>query len=159
VSLIGFQKHDHTACAANTVADAEYYCRDNKLRFTPARRCVLELLLEQHRALGAYDVLERLSKEGLGFHPAIAYRALDFLITHAFVHKVERLNAYIACTHPLKPHTPAFMICRACKSVAEAFSSPAKGALGRTAREAGFRIERTVVEAEGVCSDCVAASR
>lgn len=158
MSLIGFHKHDHSTCVANTIAAAESYCRDNKLRFTPARRCVLEFLLEEHRALGAYDVLERLSTEGLGSHPAIAYRALDFLTTHAFVHKVERLNAYVACTHPLKPHAPAFMICRACKSVAEASSSPAKGALGRAAREAGFRIERTVVEAEGVCSNCIVAA-
>lgn len=152
----GFHKHDHAACAANTIAAAESYCRVNKLRFTPTRRRVLEFLLEEHRALGAYDVLERLSAEGLGSQPAIAYRALDFLIAHALVHKVERLNAYIACVHPLKSHAPAFMICRVCKSVAEASASPSKGVLGKTAREEGFSIERTVVEAEGLCANCIA---
>ena len=46
------------------------------------------------------------------------------------------------------------MICRVCDAVAEAQSLPAKGALGAAARAAGFQIERTVVEAEGVCPAC-----
>ncbi|MEQ8492516.1 MAG: transcriptional repressor, partial [Marinovum algicola] len=51
-------------------------------------------------------------------------------------------------------HSPAFMICRVCDSVAEASATPTRGALGQAARDAGFRIERTVVEAEGVCPAC-----
>jgi Fur family zinc uptake transcriptional regulator len=47
------------------------------------------------------------------------------------------------------------MICRLCDAVAETQSSPARGALGDAARATGFRIERTVVEAEGVCPSCV----
>jgi Fur family zinc uptake transcriptional regulator len=39
--------------------------------------------------------------------------------------------------------------------VAETQSSPARGALGSAARATGFRIERTVVEAEGVCPACL----
>ncbi len=46
---------------------------------TPVRRRVLEILLEKHRAMGAYDVLDRLAAEGFGNQPPVAYRALDFL--------------------------------------------------------------------------------
>jgi Fur family zinc uptake transcriptional regulator len=56
---------------------------------------------------------------------------------------------------PSHAHTPAFMICRLCDAVAETHSSPARGALGDAARATGFRIERTVVEAEGVCPACI----
>lgn len=157
MEMIGFEKHDHEACAANMIATAEAYCSAHNLKLTPTRRRVLEFLLEEHRALGAYDILQRLSNEGLGTQPSVAYRALDFLLTHGFVHKIERLNAYIACAHPLETHAPAFMICRACDSVVEASSSPSKGLLGRAAREAGFKIEQTVVEAEGLCPNCIAA--
>jgi len=152
---VGFEKHDHAACINDMIAVAEAHCTANKLQFTPTRRRVLEFLLEGHRALGAYDVLKRLVKEGHGSQPPVAYRALDFLVKHGFVHKIERLNAYIACAHPHEKHSPAFMICRLCGSVAEASSAPATSLLGQAAQDIGFRIERTIVEAEGLCPKCI----
>ncbi len=154
MNSVGFEAHDHRGCIADGVAVAERVCAERKLHFTPVRRRVLEILLEGHRAMGAYDILDRLREEGLGSQPPIAYRALDFLTTNGFAHRIERLNAFIACAHPRQRHAPAFMICRGCDMVAEAQAEPAKGALGRAAREAGFRIDRTMVEAEGLCAAC-----
>lgn len=151
---VGFRQHDHSGCIADAIAAAEALCAAQKIQFTPVRRRVLEILLQEHRALGAYDILGRLSAEGRGSQPPVAYRALDFLVKQGFVHKIERLNAFIACSHPGLTHAPAFMICRLCSAVAETHAAPAKGALGVAARAAGFRIERTVVEAEGVCPAC-----
>ena len=151
----GFEEHDHGACVASGLAAAEAYCADAGLKLTPVRRKVLELLLQEHRALGAYALLDLLKGAGFGSQPPVAYRALDFLTEHGFAHKIERLNAFVACSHPGETHSPAFMICRQCDAVAEALSAPAKGALGQAARTAGFRIEKTVLEAEGVCPDCL----
>ena len=39
-------------------------------------------------------------------------------------------------------------------SVAEANTAPAAGRLDKAAQEAGFQIERTVVEAQGLCPEC-----
>lgn len=152
---IGFRPHDHTACVTDTLRAAEDRCAADRLRFTPVRRKVLEILLQEHRALGAYAILDRLRENGFGSQPPVAYRALDFLVSNGLAHKIERLNAFIACAHPSHAHTPAFMICRFCDAVAEIQSSPARGALSDAARASGFRIERTVVEAEGVCPACV----
>ena len=152
--LAGFEQHDHTQCVASSMAAIEDQCARKGLRLTPVRRKVLELLLEEHRALGAYAILDLLRDSGFGSQPPVAYRALDFLAEHGFVHKIERLNAFVACAHPGEDHSPAFMICRKCETVAETQSTPMKGALGAAARNAGFRIERTVVEAEGVCPSC-----
>ena len=154
MEAVGFEKHDHNACIVDMLASAEAYCVKNKLQFTPTRRRVLEFLLEDHKALGAYDVLNRLVKEGHGSQPPVAYRALDFLVKHGFVHKIERLNAYIACAHPHEEHAPAFMICRLCGSVAEA-STSTKNMMSQAAQHVGFNIERTVVEAEGLCPKCI----
>lgn len=154
IAPLGFARHDHSACVALGLSDAETRCTDEGLRFTPVRRKVLEILLQQHRALGAYAILDRLRDAGFGSQPPVAYRALDFLVAHGLAHKIERLNAFIACAHPHEPHAPAFMICRLCDGVAEARSGPARGALGAAARATGFRIERTMVEAEGVCPAC-----
>ncbi|MEM9576355.1 MAG: transcriptional repressor [Pseudomonadota bacterium] len=151
---LGFAHHDHDTCVSETLSAAETRCAEDGLRLTPVRRRVLEILLQEHRALGAYTILDRLRESGFGSQPPVAYRALDFLVANGFAHKIERLNAFIACVHPSKSHTPAFMICRLCEAVAETQSSPARGALGDAARATGFRIERTVVEAEGVCPSC-----
>ena len=153
MTTIGFEAHDHGACVHQALDAAEATCRAAKLQFTPVRRRVLEILLERHQAMGAYDILAKLAEEGLGSQPPVAYRALDFLVKHGFVHKIQRLNAYVACTHPGQDHAPAFMICRGCDSVAETQASNVTG-LGTAAEDAGFEIEQTVIEAEGLCPDC-----
>jgi len=150
----GFEPHDHNACIADAISAAEAYCADHQLRLTPARRRVLEILLEEHKAMGAYEVLDRLKAEGMGSQPPVAYRCLDFLVSHGFVHRIERLNAFIACARPHDDHYPAFLICRVCDSVAEATTAQSKGLLGPAAKDAGFEIEQTVVEAVGICPDC-----
>lgn len=158
VDTVGFDKHDHSDCITAGVAAAEAHCASNGLRFTPVRRAALEILLQEHRALGAYEMLDRLRDSGFGSQPPVAYRALEFLVSNGFAHKIERLNAFVACAHPGANHSPAFMICRSCDSVAEAQSAPARGTLGDAARAAGFQIERTMVEAVGLCPTCAEKS-
>ena len=153
---IGFERHDHKTCIKSGLNTVDEFCARHGLQFTPVRRRVLEILLQQHRAIGAYDILDMLRAEDLGSQPPVAYRALDFLVRHGFAHKIERLNAFIACSHPGEDHTPAFLICRACDAVAEAHADPARGMLGQAAQETGFVIEQAVVEALGLCPNCAA---
>ena len=150
---LGFARHDHAHCVESGLSAADARCASEGLRLTAVRRKVLEILLQEHRAVGAYAILDRLREDGFSSQPPVAYRALDFLVANGLAHKIERLNAFIACAHPDEAHAPAFMICRLCDAVAEAQSSPAR-ALGEAARATGFVIERTVVEAEGVCPAC-----
>ncbi|MGD9295159.1 MAG: transcriptional repressor [Roseobacter sp.] len=150
----GFQSHDHTACISGTLKRAEAYCTSEGLKFTPVRRRALEILLQEHRAVGAYDLLAQLAEDGHGAQPPVAYRALDFLVKAGFAHRIEALNAYIACTHAGDDHAPAFLICQKCNSVAETDTAPGKGRIWDAARAAGFKIERTVVEAQGLCPAC-----
>ena len=154
MTAVGFDSHDHACCISDAMQMAETLCARKKLQFTPVRRRVLEILLNEHRALGAYDILNILSDEGLGSQPPVVYRALDFLVGHGLAHRIERLNAYAACAHLDHDHMPAFLICRACKAVAEAETELAQGGLGQAAENAGFLIERVVVEAEGLCPAC-----
>ncbi|MBM1221181.1 transcriptional repressor [Ponticoccus sp. SC2-23] len=149
----GFDRHDHSACVKTALAAAEAACAERGVQLTPVRRRVLEILLENHVAMGAYDVLARLSEEGLGSKPPVAYRALGFLTEQGFAHRIERLNAFVACARPGADHDPAFMICRSCGTVAEAGQARG-GPLARSAQAAGFVIEQAVVEAEGLCPSC-----
>lgn len=151
---LGFREHDHDICVQEGMAAAVDRCANAGLRFTPVRQKTLEILLQEHRALGAYEVLDRLREAGFGSQPPVAYRALEFLLENGFAHKIERLNAFVACARPGVEHSPAFMICRECDSVAETQSMPARGALGDAAKAHGFVIEKTILEAEGLCPDC-----
>jgi Fur family transcriptional regulator, zinc uptake regulator len=149
----GFARHDHGHCVSAAMQAAEAACKLRGVQFTPVRRRVLEILAEAHAAMGAYDVLARLSAEGLGSQPPVAYRALSFLVDQGFAHRIERLNAFVACAHPGAAHVPVFMICRACGTVAEA-EADLGGPLGAEAARSGFQIEQTVVEAQGLCPAC-----
>lgn len=150
-SPLGFSTHDHAHCVSDALAQADAVCKEKGLQFTKSRRRVLEILLSEHKAMGAYDILAKLSDEGLAAQPPVAYRALDFLVSNGFAHKIEKLSAYIACALPGSDHQPVFLICRTCETVAEdAQAAP----LGGAAKAAGFQIETAVVEAEGLCPDC-----
>lgn len=138
----------------HSLADAQRICAERGLRLTPARARVLDLLLEADRALGAYEILEVLRAEGLGAQPPAAYRALDFLVAQGFAHKVECLDAFVACRHPAAGHSPVLLICTRCAAVAEAVPDPRASELERAAREAGFAIGHAVREAEGLCARC-----
>ena len=146
--------HDHDTCVLRTLTRAVELAKSRGLRLTPTRRRTLEILLESHVALGAYDLLDRLKAEGLGNRPVIAYRALEFLREHGLVHRIEGLNAFVACTHPDPAHRPAFIVCRSCRVVSEAHVDLCQGPLERSARRVGVKIERTVIEALGICESC-----
>lgn len=150
----GFEEHDHGDCIAGCLGAAETVCVEKGLQLTPVRRRVLEILLEKHRAMGAYEVLDHLRAEGLGSQPPVAYRALDFLVSNGFVHRIERLNAFIACNAPTEDHAPTFLICRGCSSVAETPAWRAGRVVRNVASEMGFEVEKVAIEAEGLCPAC-----
>mgnify|MGYP005990258111 CR=1 FL=1 len=151
---VGFVKHDHGSCIASALTSAEAICSENGLALTAQRRRVLEILLQRHRAMGAYDVLDILRGEIKGAQPPTVYRALDFLVTHGFAHKIERLNAFVACAHPGERHAPAFLICSDCRSVAEMPSQGIVTAVREAAEDLRFVLDRMVIEAEGICPAC-----
>lgn len=155
MELTGFAGHDHAACIRDALSVAEDTCARKGLRLTEIRRKVLELLLREHRALGAYDLLEKLAQAGWSRQPPVVYRALAFLTEHGLVHKVERLNAYVACAHPAAHHAPVFLICTGCQKVAEGVTT-LDSALGDVATASGFSVARAAIEAEGTCPACQA---
>lgn len=149
-----FEPHDHHHCVADALAQAEALVRARGLRLTPVRRRTLEILLERHGAMGAYDVLQRLSADGFGHQPPVAYRALDFLVENGLAHRIQRLNAFAACTHPGEEHHAAFLICRGCDTVAEMPAAPLRQALESGAAALEFTVERATIEALGLCAAC-----
>ncbi|WP_076529003.1 Fur family transcriptional regulator [Paracoccus saliphilus] len=149
-----FAPHDHAACQSRALVEAEERLSRQGARMTPVRRRTLEILLEAHRAMGAYEVLDRLADDGFGRQPPVAYRALEFLVEHGLAHRLQRLNAFAACLHPGEDHAPVFLICRECDKVAETNAPAVRRELHAAAGVQGFKVERATIEALGLCPVC-----
>ncbi|HVZ90811.1 MAG TPA: Fur family transcriptional regulator [Rhizomicrobium sp.] len=146
--------HDHRACMAETLEAAERLAAARDEKLTPLRRRVLEILLESHRPLGAYDILGGLARDGAKPAPPTVYRALDFLTAQGFVHRIDSLNAFAACFAPDRAHRSHFFLCRGCGRAAEIHDAALDEALTRAAADAAFGAERETVEISGLCADC-----
>lgn len=133
---------------------ADAVCRRRGRQLTALRRRVLELIAEQDRPIGAYELLDRLTPERGRTAPPTVYRALEFLQAEGLVHRIESLNAYVACPHPDRPHATQFFICRTCGATAEIHDQRLAAAIGEQAAHSGFAIERQVVEVTGRCRAC-----
>jgi Fur family zinc uptake transcriptional regulator len=147
--------HDHRRCSADALRHAETLCDRRAHTLTPTRRQVLEVLLESHKPLGAYEIIDRAARHGTRHAPITVYRALDFLIEHGLAHRIESRNAFIACVHG---HDAAdlvvFLICERCGEVGEAPSQAVADSLKAATRAAGFSPKVPVIEIGGICSNC-----
>ena len=120
---------------------------------------VLDRLRRERRPLGAYALLDALRGSGLKAPPQV-YRALDALVERGLVHRLETLNAFVACCHDHdRPtaggHSQAlFAICDSCKRADEIADPKLANALDSIAVARGFTLDRSAVELHGVCDRC-----
>ena len=147
-------RHDHAACVADAIAEAERVCEARGARLTAIRRRVLEIVWEGHGPVGAYDILEKLSAERRRAAPPTVYRALDFLSEQGLVHRIESSNAFVGCAQPGEAHRAHFLLCGRCGEAAELDDPALREALARLAQRAGFAVERETVELKGLCAKC-----
>ncbi len=129
-------------------------CAERGAQLTNLRRLVLKLILDAEGATTAYQLLDRLRATYPGAAPPTVYRALDFLMEQRLIHKVEQLNAFIACSDTDHLHSVQFLICRECGLVAEMGDRTTERALERAAQREGFHLVNAVVEIEGTCATC-----
>ena len=145
--------HDHQACLSSALQAAEQICRRRNRRFTELRRKIFCLVWQQHKPVGAYQVLEILQREGRAAPPTV-YRTLDFLQEMDLAHRIISLNAYIGCCQPGSRHDGQFLICEACHALAELNTPLVTSAVEATADRLDFEITRNMVEVLGLCPAC-----
>ncbi len=147
---------EHHHAGADMLGRVELVCAERGLRLTELRRRVFELIANSAKPVKAYDLLEKIRKHGSGpAAPPTVYRALDFLMSHGFVHRLESLNAFVPCPHPeAKAHGSQFLICEQCHETLELDAAGIAERLRIQAKEQGFETRRHVVEVYGVCAKC-----
>ncbi|WP_086653354.1 Fur family transcriptional regulator [Acetobacter malorum] len=156
---------------------ADALCSRQGGRMTQQRREILGLILDAKTPVGAYDLLEKIKTPDRRPAPPTVYRALDFLLEHGLIHRIERLSAFVPCTHLLHDapghnpdhchdhdhdtclHTAQFLICKSCKSVTEIADSSLLTTLRGICREQDFVMQGASIEVVGLCADCAAKAR
>lgn len=155
LSQRAYTPHDHSHCIDRALLHAEELCQSKGERLTTLRKQVLELVWDSHKPVGAYDVLAMMSKDReRPIAPPTVYRALDFLLEHGLIHKLNSLNAYIGCQCPGRPHEGIFLICEQCRTTRELDSTAEIYALKNAANQTGFLPKRILVELTGLCPAC-----
>lgn len=153
-SCLAFEHHDHRRCQHQLLSAARKHCDLRRSRLTPRRQQVLEILLQSHQPMGAYDILAQINQTETDTHiaPPIVYRALEFLLEEGLVHRIECRNAFIGCIDPGHSGAAQFLICKGCEKVAE-IDEPAS-VYQSEANKVGFAIDHSVIEITGFCADC-----
>ncbi|WP_034994440.1 Fur family transcriptional regulator [Beijerinckia mobilis] len=123
---------------------------------TPGRRRILDLLAQERKPLGAYQMIEKIG-EATGKRPApiSIYRALDFLLENGLIHRLASCNSYLACRHGHGDKEPiVFLICEKCGQVIEASSAELAEGLVTLATREHFQPRMQVMEIAGLCEAC-----
>lgn len=123
---------------------------------TKNQAAVYAVLEDASKPLGAYDILEAVREVGLKGPPQV-YRALDKLVSLGLVHRIESLNAFLACHHGPHEEPAAFIICRHCELTVELPVSRIETFLVSDALPEGFSVDEVKVEIKGRCRDCTPA--
>lgn len=116
---------------------------------------VLDTLRETGKPLSAYDILDQLRTEGLKA-PLQVYRALGALTKNGQAHRLESLNAFVACAGEEchRSGLNAFAICAKCGNVNEFSDFVLRKRLEDWSDANGFRASHSVVEMHGTCDIC-----
>lgn len=152
---LAFRHHNHQHCISDALANARQLAEREGLRLTRQRELVLRLIWQNHKPVGAYQLMEQLADHtGKQVAPPTVYRALEFLLEHRLIHRLNSLNAFIGCACPGTGHAGQFVICRQCGIALELNEASVKAPIQALAQSVGFHIEQQTLELSGLCPNC-----
>lgn len=118
-------------------------------------KMIVEALRGVGRPISAYELIEEL-RDQASLAPQTVYRSLDRLIAEGQAHRLESLNAFVACRHPSHEGAVVFAICDDCGTVTEFDEPAAIERLSAWARKAKFAVDQMTLELRGQCRACTA---
>ncbi len=89
-----------------------------------------------------------------GAAPPTVYRARDFLIENGLIHRIERMNAFVGCSHPDEAHRGCGLSCSDCGNAEELHSDGLTETITASAGRRGFAARDMTLEVTGTCEDC-----
>lgn len=130
------------------------YCKAKKIRPSEPRRFVLGIIDTASKPLTAYEILDALGQYIKNPKPPTVYRALEALSEYGFIHRIESLNAYLACHENHRHNGSQFLICDNCRNVQEIHLCSIPDSLQKQALAKDFAVRYWNVELHGLCAAC-----
>lgn len=125
-----------------------------KSRRLSARGPIYGALRAADGPMTAYQVLDAVREHGITAPPTV-YRALSRLVDEGLAHRVESINAYVACAHSHHSNGAViFAICDGCGMVEEIEDPDAVAGLKEAAKSESFSVLRVTAEVRGLCEQC-----
>ena len=115
---------------------------------------ILSILRDCKSPHSAYDLLESLKDIYPKIAPPTVYRALAALVERGQIHRLESLNAHIACQSEAHHQASVLSICEDCGAVEENFEPDIVSRLSAALRKSGFSAQRHIIEVNGICESC-----
>lgn len=136
--------HDHNYAHTHATHD-----------LTRNQSLVFDVLSKADGPLSAYTILDQLRDDGFRA-PLQVYRALEKLLDYGMIHRLESLNAFVACAHPQchEHGLIAFAICEQCGQVTEFSDSAIENLVSAWSVQSGFKSRKTTLELRGLCEKC-----
>jgi Fur family transcriptional regulator, zinc uptake regulator len=130
---------------------------EQSIKLTKNQSLVLSELQHSTSPLSAYALLDKLRPHGFRA-PLQVYRALEKLLDSGKVHRLDSINAFMACSHGhdhIHQHGVAvFAICETCNQVSEFADEGISERLATWAKSNGFHTTKTGIELRGQCASC-----
>ncbi len=134
---------------------AKQFCLKNNLQLTNPRKLVLNIIVNSKKPIKAYDILEKLSKSLNKPNPPTVYRAIDFWHKNNFIHRIESLNSYSACSSGNLHAGSQFLICDNCGKVMESDIIKFQEIIKNKFKNKTFKPSKWNLEITGSCNECV----
>lgn len=117
---------------------------------------VLKALRAEPRSHTAYELIDELRTYGV-YAPATVYRALQRLIKLGLAHRLESLNAFVACAdgeHCAAAQRIVFAICDDCGRVEEISDIDVSQSVDNWTKTSRFSVQSMTFELRGQCHAC-----
>jgi Fur family zinc uptake transcriptional regulator len=117
-------------------------------------KLIFGALRQSGRPVSAYEIIDQL-REQATLAPQTVYRSLDRLIASGSAHRLESLNAFVACCHSDHQGAAAvFAICDDCGTVTEFAEAKAVESLSAWAKRNKYAVRTMTLELRGRCASC-----
>ncbi|MBR72690.1 MAG: transcriptional repressor [Rhodospirillaceae bacterium] len=126
-----------------------------KINLTKNQSLVMEVLSDSTSPVSAYSILEKLRDKGFRA-PLQVYRALDKLVASGMAHRIESVNAFVACNRSDDDSDSmvGFIICIDCGHVKEISDNSIELGLDKIAEKESFTVKKQTLEMHGLCHNC-----
>ena len=128
-----------------------------RLRLTPQRSAVLDVLTTSRDHPTAAEVYERVRELSPGIGPATVYRALGFLVERGYALELT-LDGGAAARYDANTARHDHLVCQGCGRAEDVDSPVPAGVVDRVSHDTGFSISGYALQYHGLCPQCQASA-